>query len=424
MATKLEILARLDVPALCRELLPSLKRVGTDGRQALGMCPFHDDKKPSLSVRLTDGAFNCKACGKRGTWVVGLLQKVRGLNFPDAINELERRAGLPASSIKEPASKPVRYEYFNQNGTLVYFKERRDDSAGKTFSFYRPDTDGKAKLGKPDGKPALLYRLPEVLHADTVFITEGEAHADFLHGWGFTATSLDCGANSKLTSEHVTQLAGKNLVILPDNDEPGRKYANHIATTMQGKTASIKVVSLPGLPEKGDVLDWKKIPGNYKAELIRLVEATPEWESVEVNRDAENDTVRLTDVDKKRTFPICYVPTARLLNDPLRGYLNDGQGPLYDSLVLRIAQAPGARLPNNPVGISRHLETDADNTEDLIKRALDHGLLVLDSDGYLTSPMITEWFTQTIAICEKNRVSGAKGGISSRRKQRKKCNKT
>jgi len=361
MANNPDILSRLDVPALCRELVPSLKPVGKDGKQALGTCPFHEDKGPSLSVRLTDGAFNCKSCGKRGTWVLGLLQEVRGISFQEALNELERRAGLPVSSIKAPTSKLTgRYEYFDQNGTLAYCKERREVRGGKTFSFTHKDENGNRKTGKPDSKPSLLYRLPEVLLANTVYFVEGEAHADLLHGWGLTATTLDCGASTKLTPEQIHQLTGKNIFIFPDNDEPGRKYADHIATTMQGKAQSIKVLSLPGLPEKGDILDWEKTPGNDKTKLICLVEEAPDWEPTEVNIGTRKDTAIITDADKQRTFPSCYVPTARLFNDPLRGYLKLGQGPLYDSLVLRIAHAPGAHLPNNPDGISRSLETDAD----------------------------------------------------------------
>lgn len=422
MATNAEILARLDVPALCRELIPSLKPVGNDGKQALGLCPFHGDNKRSLSVRLENGAFNCKACGKRGTGIVGLFQAVKGLEFGEAHNEMERRAGLAVTVFggKQKKPKPFRFEYFDQEGTLVYFKERWQTPEGKRFVFLHLDENGHRQVGKPNGNPALLYRLPEVLRADTVYVTEGEAHADFLHGWGITATSLDCGAMSKLNPEQVEQLTGKNLIVLPDNDDPGRGYAEHIATTMRGKAASIKVVTLPGLPEKGDVLDWRQLPGNDKAKLMQLVDVTPVWEPTEVNTDTGKDTVRLSDTDKQRVFPRAYIDTARLFNDPRRGFLKLGHGALFDSLVLRLAHAPGARLPNHPEGISRQLETDADNAEVLINRALEHGLLVLDTDGFLTSPMIAEWFAQAITTCAKNRESGAKGGKTSRRKQRKK----
>ena len=110
-----------------------------------------------------------------------------------------------------------------------------------------------------------------------MLIVEGEAKADLLASWGLPATCLDSGASSKVTDEMISQLTGKRVVVLPDHDAHGRHYANHIASALYGKAASLRIVELPGLVEKQDIIDWAKAAGNDKARLIEIIKATPEW---------------------------------------------------------------------------------------------------------------------------------------------------
>jgi hypothetical protein len=65
----------------------------------------------------------------------------------------------------------------------------------------------------------------------------------------------------------------KNVVILPDNDDNGRKHARQVARLVQPFAASIKIIEIPGLPEGGDVADWLGCGGTR----ARLEEAAPLW---------------------------------------------------------------------------------------------------------------------------------------------------
>lgn len=58
---------------------------------ALGLCPFHDDHNPSLSVNLETGAFACHACGAKGSGVISFHMRLTGLSYREAACELERR---------------------------------------------------------------------------------------------------------------------------------------------------------------------------------------------------------------------------------------------------------------------------------------------------------------------------------------------
>ena len=67
------------------------------------------------------------------------------------------------------------------------------------------------------------------------------------------------------------------MVILPDNDQPGRDHAQKVARSLHGIAASVKIVELPDLPAKGDVSDWLDAGGTVEY-LQVLVELAPEFD--------------------------------------------------------------------------------------------------------------------------------------------------
>jgi hypothetical protein len=62
----------------------SLRKVG---REFVGLCPFHDDRYPSLYVNPEKGVFLCRACQESGD-VFDFIQKLDGLTFPEACKAL------------------------------------------------------------------------------------------------------------------------------------------------------------------------------------------------------------------------------------------------------------------------------------------------------------------------------------------------
>ncbi len=52
------------------------------------LCPFHDDSKPSLRIRLGTGGFKCMACGKRGGDVLSFHMQRYGMGFVEAARQL------------------------------------------------------------------------------------------------------------------------------------------------------------------------------------------------------------------------------------------------------------------------------------------------------------------------------------------------
>ncbi len=59
--------------------------------QVMGLCPFHDDHHPSLSINLDNGLFKCFACGAKGD-IFTFYQKLKNVDFKTALIEIDRRA--------------------------------------------------------------------------------------------------------------------------------------------------------------------------------------------------------------------------------------------------------------------------------------------------------------------------------------------
>ena len=176
--------------------------------------------------------------------------------------------------------KESNYKYHNADGTLSYTKTRIDfDDNTKTFRFVQPD----GTLGL-QGLSHLLYNLPNVIKANVVYIVEGEKCADALIKRGYTATTLDSGANSKWRPEFTEWLKGKKVIINPDNDRPGMKYARMIKKNVPW--AIIKI--LPNLKEKEDIYDWLEA-GHAMSELDDISETILVNEYTEVSKSNSAD---------------------------------------------------------------------------------------------------------------------------------------
>ncbi len=142
----------------------------------------------------------------------------------------------------------------------------------------------------------VLYRWPDLLKFPdaTVFICEGEKDADRIAGIELCATTVAAG---KWTSDCVNTLASRDVVILEDNDKAGREKALAAAQALYGTAKTIRVVSLPGLPDKGDVSDWLDAAPANAEEFSEVCFDAPLWTPPDQNETAET---RTSDEDKPR----------------------------------------------------------------------------------------------------------------------------
>jgi putative DNA primase/helicase len=96
---------------------------------------------------------------------------------------------------------------------------------------------------------------------------------------GLTATCNPCGAGN-WRPEFNQHFAGRDVIILPDNDGPGLAQAEDVARSLYPVAKSVRVVWLSGVPQKGDVSDWLDA-GHTIADLEEISALTPLWSFAE-----------------------------------------------------------------------------------------------------------------------------------------------
>ncbi len=178
------------------------------------------------------------------------------------------------------------YDYEDENGELLFQATRHDP---KDFRQRQPDGKGGWIWNLRDVR-LVPYALPELLSTEpeeTVLVPEGEADVDRAWDMGFTATCNPMGAG-KWRPEYAEHLRGRDVVILRDNDEAGRKHGEAVARSVYGKAASVKVLDLPGVGPGGDLREWADAGGTAEG-LRRLINETPEWAPPEERDDGRVD---------------------------------------------------------------------------------------------------------------------------------------
>jgi hypothetical protein len=172
------------------------------------------------------------------------------------------------------------YDYRDADGTLLYQVVRLDP---KSFRHRKPD--GKDGCWIWQGSERRVpYRWPDLLkYPDgTVFVCEGEKDADRVASLEHCATTV---ASGEWTDDCVKALAGRDVLILEDNDDTGRKKAHDAATALWGTAKTIRIVRLPDLPNKGDVSDWLDADPHRADKLVDICFDTPVWKAATTAAD-------------------------------------------------------------------------------------------------------------------------------------------
>jgi hypothetical protein len=211
----------------------------------------------------------------------------------------------------------ARWEYRDAAGQVVFEIARFEHSQdGKTYRPARRDPDGW-RCGFPVG-PLPLYGLPELLTTEpgkTVFVTEGEKCADAVRALGAIATCSSGGASAAVKTDW-TPLAGREVVILPDNDAPGAKYAAAVAAILNhlNPPAKVRIATLPGIEARGegaDVVNWlDERDAQEPSELLAAIAAAPATEAAPTEPETEGGGLSIVDAAS-------YIETEPPAHDPI-----------------------------------------------------------------------------------------------------------
>lgn len=300
-------------------------------------CPAHEDRTPSLSI--SAGTRNTEAVTvmcHTGCSVEDVVKAI-GLTQADLFVPTDLptiRPTPPVTIITEP-TPPATYTYYNPDGEAIGKVIR---TADKKFWRQKPDGNGGWENG---GFGDVLYNHHLVAAAEpetAIFIVEGEKDADRLVELGIVAT-CNAGGAGKWRNEMAGHLEGHPVIILPDNDRPGRDHANAVAASLlQRQDGDVRIIHLPGLPDKGDVSDWLNA-GHTLDELRSLYETTTPLSlaAVPTGDDTEDfgQTAPWEPVDLSPYLTGEYVPP-----EPTIGIRNDEAGLFYPGRTHSLAGPP------------------------------------------------------------------------------------
>jgi DNA primase len=112
-----QVRARTDIVALVQRRVPLKK----SGRTWKGLCPFHDDKNPSMQVNPEMGWFHCFACGAKGD-VFDWVMRTEHVEFPEALRILAAEAGVELKRHKGPRGPFEAWEAA-MSASLAFFRQ-------------------------------------------------------------------------------------------------------------------------------------------------------------------------------------------------------------------------------------------------------------------------------------------------------------
>jgi len=133
---KEQVRRAIDIVELVGDYVP-LER---DGRGYKGLCPWHDDARPSLKVNPERQSFKCWVCDIGGD-IFSFFMKMEGLSFPEALAMLAERAGIPLKPSGSGSAGPASDEKQLWYRAMAWAEQQYH----------------AALVDSPQGKPALEY---------------------------------------------------------------------------------------------------------------------------------------------------------------------------------------------------------------------------------------------------------------------------
>ena len=261
-------------------------------------CPAHDDSTPSLSIELGDNGKAVVCCHAECTQeaVIAALgysgraanaarpSKPKALPKPKKAKAKTRHATAKAAisaakfGVEQVDNREIieTIPHLYENGQPFGYSVRFNFADGKTFR--QVHRDGNAWLTSAGDNLWPIWKLNDLPAEGVIYLHEGEKAC--LAGWeiGLPSTCCKGGSNAPQKTDWST-LAGREVVILPDRDEPGEKFTTTMVGILQALGCQVKIVRLNGRPKDGgdlaDIVEYDKHPEDLKDLIITTAILAP-----------------------------------------------------------------------------------------------------------------------------------------------------
>lgn len=298
-------------------------------------CPVHEDTTPSASLNVKEHLWKCyvPSCNAGGDFISLLaftLNEKRSVVLADLQTRYPELAGvsqIPSQTVEKfhaqlAQAGPLLGELHRRGVTDEMMREARlgfhdgritipvFDTAGRCVNVrrYLPGAPGPQKMRNTSGHGSpQLYRADCIGTSGTVIICGGEMKAlvagHLLQGSDIAAVS-STGGEGHWKDEWTVYLKGKDVAICMDIDDPGSAASRRIATQLNGKVKSIRVLKLPLDKEKhpkGDINDWVGKEGATKDDIVSLIRSTKEWTPPQMQGASSSGEIKVLTLDQAIT---------------------------------------------------------------------------------------------------------------------------
>ena len=310
-------------------MIAELRRAGAQiVRPGPCRCPFHEDKHASGSMsQRPDGHwyYHCHTptCGVSGD-VFDLRARLNGSTIASELlvasqdtKPLERSWGILDDLVRSLSGVTDTYRYTNPDTKEVELAViRLQTASGKRFIQASPKGGRWVMSASP--KPWPIYNRGRIKAAARVVVVEGEKAVHALHVHGVVATTSPAGAGKSGFADW-SPLAGKSVILWPDNDDAGRKHMAEVRSLLESisppPTISVLDPADLDLPPKGDSVEFIAACQHPRDELAVLLDgAEPVTGSAEV-RSIIEDTIS----GARRNVVLPWSELARITNMLLPG---------------------------------------------------------------------------------------------------------
>lgn len=293
---RIDLDAVLDYESIYAREIPKAK---IDGDRLTGLCPFHEDSNPSLSVDLKTGCFHCFACGAEGNYIRFIAQKY-GLGTKDAYKKIleenglgtakkavSQTAGAASYSVaeyalakrlppdflksecrmeagKDKVGPYLKIPYLREDGTEATFRKRYPKGAGRRFGWKYGSQGSLCPYG--------MWRMESIRDAGYAILVEGESDAQTLWVMGFPALGIP-GATT-FQAEWCGSLAGLKLYLHLEPDRGGEAFYQQMMRKLSdgGFAGEIRTMSVGPLGVKDPSELWCRDGEEAKGKLQNLLE--------------------------------------------------------------------------------------------------------------------------------------------------------
>lgn len=225
-------------------LVTLLKGKKSHNGEYLASCPGHKDKEPSFSFTEKNGTivFKCFAGCDQKTLFMAIKQK-----YEEAYGKAE-----PKKLQEKKSEKITDYVYQDADGVDVFKVERTDfDDGSKTCKMLHYNSGWQYGKGNVSIAP---YNYNQWKDSTFVIFVEGEKCAEAAKIFGDEVTCIP-GGTQGWKEEYVDYFNGKDVFIIPDNDDVGREFSQKVFSAIIEKS-NPHIVELPGLEHKEDIVEW------------------------------------------------------------------------------------------------------------------------------------------------------------------------